>query len=126
MQAQSIREQLDELKTGAASESVITLGKKLSELLEGPEAAAETPTLKKANSTFIELYKEVEKADYEPTVAQVNAFAKMAAGFDGLLKRWRGLKAEISAINPKLTGAGLPELRLDRPPEQEAGGENEE
>jgi len=56
----------------------------------------------------------------------VNAFAKMGVEFDGLLKRWRGLKADISAINPKLTGAGLPELRLDRPPEQEAGGENEE
>ena len=32
----------------------------------------------------------------------------------------------MPALNQKLRGAGLPELRLDLPPQQQAGGEDEE
>jgi photosystem II stability/assembly factor-like uncharacterized protein len=133
-QARSIREQVENLAksaTGPLKDSVETLDQKTSAVLGGASDSAnsdsEKPALVAAGSTVNALYKEVEKTDVAPTVAQTAAFTKVESELVAELKRWDGVKAnELPALNQKLRGAGLPELRLDLPPQQQAGGEDED
>jgi len=129
-QARSIHEQIEKLTaTGPLQNSVKTLDSKISVLLDGSKdsAASSEPALSANNSTVIALYKEVEKADASPTAAQQDAFTKIENELAVGLKRWDELKtADVSALNRQLGTAGLPQLRLDLPPQQEAGGQNEE
>jgi len=129
-QARSIHEQLEKLTvTGPLQDSVKTLDSKISALLDGAKnsSASSASALSANNSAVIALYKEVEKADAAPTAAQREAFTKIENELAVGVKRWDELKtADIPALNHQLGGAGLPELRLDLPPQQEAGGQNEE
>jgi len=133
-QARSLHEQLGKLAestNGSLKDSVKALESKISAVLEGPKdpspSAPTEPALADSNSAVIALYKEVEKADAAPTVAQAEVFAKTEGDIENALKPWDELKGnEIPALNHQLGAAGLPELRLDLPPQQQAGGENEE
>jgi hypothetical protein len=134
LQARSVREQLGKL-AGTSNvplkDSVKALDQQISAILEGPKdaspSASTEPALADSNSTIIALYKEVEKADAAPTVAQVAAFTKTERELEDALKRWAQVKTnEISALNRQLGAAGLPELRLDLPPQQQAGGGDKE
>ena len=133
-QARSVHEQLGKLAestNGSLKDSVKALDSKMSAVLEGPKdplpSAPTEPALAGSNSTMIALYKEVEKADAPPTVAQAEAFTKTEGELGAALKRWDEVKAnELPPLNQQLRGAGLPELRLDLPPQQKAGGEDEE
>ncbi len=133
-QARSIHEQLGKLAAttnGSLKDSVKALDSKISTVLDGPKdpspSAPSEPALADSNSTVIALYKEVEKADAQPTVAQAEAFTKTEGDFERALKRWIELKAnELPALNRQLGAVGLPELHMDLPPQQQAGGENEE
>jgi photosystem II stability/assembly factor-like uncharacterized protein len=138
MQARSIHEQLGkiaEAAKGPLKDSVKSLDEKASAVLNGPKDSSGSPSsssesepaLGASNGTLIALYKEVEKADAAPTVAAVEAFTKTESELASPLNRWEQLKTtDIPALNLKLRAAGLPELRIDLPPQQEAGGENEE
>jgi hypothetical protein len=138
MQARSIHEQLGkiaEAAKGPLKDSVKSLDEKASAVLNGPKDSSGSPSsssesepaLGASNGTLIALYKEVEKADAAPTVAAVEAFTKTESELASPLNRWEQLKTtDIPALNLKLRAAGLPELRMDLPPQQEAGGENEE
>ncbi len=79
------------------------------------------------NANAITLYGEVGRADAAPTVAQVEAANKSEAELSKMLAEWNQLKRqEIPAVNHEVKGAGLSELRLDLPPQQQEGGEDEE
>ena len=134
LQALSLREQLAKDSESASDPSKTTiqrLREKLSEVLDGKKESAErgetAPALNTINSDLISLYKEVEKADAEPTVSQEQTFMNAQTQLNEALKKWEKFKAsELPAGNRQLRGSGLPELRPDLPPQHEAAGENEE
>ena len=102
---------------------------KISELLDSENEAGsgKVSTLPTINTNLITLYGEIGKADAAPTVAQVEAVNKNEAALSTMRIRWNQLKShDVSALNHELKGAGLPELRLDLPPQQQEGGEDEE
>ena len=132
MQARSAQEQLEKLaeSNSTMKEGVESVHAKVSELLDGPKQPApgrDGPPLKDANSTVIALYKEVEKADSEPTVAQVETFSKTHANLAPLLKHWEELReGDLRRLNVKLAATDLPQIDFDRPPDHDEAGENEE
>jgi photosystem II stability/assembly factor-like uncharacterized protein len=132
-QARSVREQVEKLAKSAkepSADSIEELEKAISALLSAPGSAAtdsQKPALVAADKTINALYKEVEKADTAPTVAQMEALAQAKNDLSLGIKGWDDMKRkEIPALNKQLHGAGLPELRLDLAPLQEAGGVDEE
>jgi hypothetical protein len=132
LQARSIREQLANAeKSGKAAPKQRTeeLDKKILELLDGPKESsdAQQRTLSSSNSDLITLYKDVEKADSQPTMAQQKAFSELSRDVTKLLRRWNELKSkEIPALNGELKASGLPGLQLDVPPQGDYSGQNEE
>jgi photosystem II stability/assembly factor-like uncharacterized protein len=128
LQARSLREQLETLgksASGALAESVEEMGRNVSGILGTSES--EKPGLVATDTNVNALYKDVEKADVAPTIAQTAAFTKAESELAAEMKRWDGVKAdELPALNQKLHAAGLPELRLDIAPAQEAGGVDED
>ncbi len=92
-----------------------------------PAENAKAHTLPAANLNVIALYGEIGKADAAPTVAQVDAANKTQSELSSMLAAWNQLKEhDLPSVNQQLKGAGLPELRLDLPPQQQEGGEDEE
>lgn len=134
MQARSVREQLAKLSDTASAllkDSIKVLDTRLSELLDGMKDSGKSgeskPALSAINSTLISLYKEVEKADSAPTVAQVAATSKSEAEVAALLKKWDDIETkDITALNQRLSSAGLPKLDVDLPLEQRGAGQDEE
>ena len=133
-QARSIREQLGRLAetaNGPLKHSIKAVDQEISAILGGPADSAtrdsQKPALTASNSTAIALYKEVEKADAAPTVGQTDAFRKTEGEVGAAIQPWDVVKAkELPALNQQLRAAGLPELRLGVPAQQQAGGEDEE
>jgi photosystem II stability/assembly factor-like uncharacterized protein len=133
-QARSVREQMEKLAKNAKAplaDSIEALEKAIVVVLDAaPDSAASSspkPALVATDKTINALYKEVEKADTAPTVAQTEAFAKAKNELGLGIKAWDDIKRkEVPALNEQLHGAGLPELRLDLAPSQEAGGVDEE
>jgi hypothetical protein len=131
-QARSVHEQLEDLAGSAPptlKEALEALNGKISELLDGRKSSSEeTETaLSSANSDVIALYKEVEKADAAPTVAQQQAFTAVSGKLASALREWEELKRDqIANINQQLHSAGKPEIRLDLPPREPEHAQNEE
>ncbi len=133
-QARSIEEQIAKLLNMAhppLKDQLGGLDNQLTELLEGEKKSAsdsdKAPSLTNVNGNLSELYKQVGQADAAPTQAQVEASNKSEAALTYLLSRWSELKSkEITALNQQLKSAGLPQLKLDLPPQQQEGGEDEE
>ena len=133
-QARSIREQIGKLVSTTSSppkEQLGALDKKVSDLLEGEKESGaggeKAASLTDTNGNLIELYKQVERADAAPTQAQVAASTKSETALASMLTHWNDLKSrDIPALNQQLKSAGLPPLRLDLPPQQQEGGEDEE
>lgn len=133
MQARSLREQIKKMFSSAKASlktSLTGFDNNLSALLDGdngPENEEKAPALKSTNSDLIALYKAVGSADVAPTVAQVGASKKAQADLTALLSRWKELKStQLLELNSQLKQAGLPELRVNLPPEELDGGEDEE
>jgi len=133
MQARSVQEQLKGLSgsaTATPKATVEDLQNQVSDLLDGPkdsDAIKSEPALKTTNSNMTAIYKEVEKADVEPTIAQFDAFAKTNTDLTNLLRKWEEMKGgDLRQLNLKLGAVDLPRVDLDRPPEHEEAGENEE
>ncbi len=146
-EARSVQEQLTELLTkiktktkladsapAALSSAAESLNAKISTLLDGPKdkldesnKSDERPSLSDTNSTVIALYKEIEKADAEPTPAQEKASAVTRATLAKELDAWSQLKSgDIPSFNEQLRSAGQSEIDLKKAPEQQEHGENEE
>ena len=132
-QARTTHEQIAKLletASGSLKNSLESLDKKVSELLDGEKdgntAMTNVPTLPGTNANVITLYGEVGRADAAPTVAQVEAANRSEAELSKMLAEWNQLKRqEIPAVNHEVKGAGLSELRLDLPPQQQEGGDEE-
>jgi hypothetical protein len=133
-ETRSVQEQLTKIAnsaSGALKNAATSLNAKVSELLDGPrdkkKESDEEPALSETNSTVIALYKEIEKADVEPTIAQEKASTATRAELSKALAAWSQLKTkDIPSINSQLRSAGQPEIDLKRTPEQQEHGENEE
>jgi hypothetical protein len=131
-QTRTVHEQISRLLDKAPNslkDSLESLDRRISELLDADQesGSARVSTLPAMNANLITLYAEIGRADAAPTLAQVDAVNKNQAAFDTMLTRWNQLKShDIPALNHGLKGAGLPELRLDLPPQQQEGGEDEE
>jgi photosystem II stability/assembly factor-like uncharacterized protein len=133
-QARSIREQIATLLNTASSplkEQLGALDNKVSELLEGEKESAaggeKAPSLTYTNGNLVELYKQVERADAAPTQAQVEGSTKSETVLAPMLTHWNDLKSrDIPQLNQQLKSGGLAALRLDLPPQQQEGGEDEE
>jgi hypothetical protein len=133
-QARSIREQIAKLTNAGSSplkEQLGALDNKVSELLDRVKKPAaggdKEPSLTDTNGNLLELYKQVEQADAAPTQAQVEASTKTETGLTSMLTHWNDMKnKDIPVVNEQLKSGGLPALRLDLPPQQQAGGEDEE
>ena len=121
-QARSLRAQLKALPaTGTAADVIRAYDARLVTLLEAPEApeapaAAPPPRLPGVQGHLEELYGAVIRADAAPTQAQAAAAATAATELAGLLGTWRGLAAELPALNGQLRAAGLGVLRPELPP----------
>jgi photosystem II stability/assembly factor-like uncharacterized protein len=133
LQARSLREQISKLMNTANGElksSLSILDKEISALMEGGNATAaaeKAPGLANTNSDLITLYKSLENADAAPTTAQIGAANRAESALPGLLSRWKQLRTtEIPALNRRLTQAGMPELELNLPAQEQGGGEDEE
>ena len=128
----SVREQLQDLASTAPAslkEPIKTLGESISELLDGSkESSAESaPGLNAVNADVIALYKEVEKADSEPTNAQAEAFRSLDGKLLESLKAWEEFKSnQLRKLNLQLRSAGVAEIRLDLPPRGPEHAHNEE
>jgi hypothetical protein len=134
LQARSVREQLQKL-AGSSNESlrgsIKSLDDQISGLLDVPKdssvSASPAPNLTGANKNLLALYKEVERADAEPTVAQLEAFSKTSGELAAALKPWNELKnTQLVALNRQLSASGMPEVRLDLRSQQPESGSNEE
>jgi hypothetical protein len=131
-QARTVHEQISKLvgtAPGSLKDSLESLDHRISELLDADKDAssAKVSTLPATNANLITLYGEMGKADAAPTFAQIDAVNKNEAALSTLLIRWNQLKShDIAELNHELKGAGLDELRLDLPPQQQEGGEDEE
>ena len=144
----SLQEQLDQLSgkaTGPAAEAIEKFKPKLDAITAGvaPPAPPPPPTkkgkpappapvvppvpLKDVNKAAITLYAEVDRADAEPTAAQLNATATAESNTAGLLKLWETLKTtDLPALNQALQGAGLEELKLEATPDSKPDSADEE
>jgi photosystem II stability/assembly factor-like uncharacterized protein len=133
-QARSVREQLKKLSgqaNGGLLEQINALDRKAAAILEGEQngSSPEPPnrSLDVANNDTIALYKEIERADVAPTVAQVKATAELETDLGELMKHWDNVKvAELPRLNQQLNSGKLPAIRPDLPPEPMETGNNEE
>jgi photosystem II stability/assembly factor-like uncharacterized protein len=134
LQARSVREQLLKL-AGSSNEtlrgSIKSLDEDISRVLDVPKdssaSASPAPSLAGTNKNLIALYKELEKADAEPTVAQSEAFTRTSGELSAALKRWNELKnTQLVALNRQLSASGMPEVRLDLRSQTPESGSNEE
>jgi hypothetical protein len=95
-------------------------------VLEGGKEKSDG-ALSETNSTGIALYKEVEKADVEPTVAQAKAASETRGQLSKLLAAWSELKAkDIRSFNERLRSTGQPEIDWAQPPQEKEHGADEE
>ena len=128
-EARSVHEQLIKLETSASpalKDAITSLNAKVSEVLEGGKEKPGAP-LSETNSNLIALYKEIEKADVEPTVAQAKAASETRGQLSPQLTAWNELKArDISSLNERLRSAGQSEINLTEPPQEKEHGANEE
>jgi len=128
-EARSVEEQLTSPGASVSStlrDAMKSLNAKVSEVLEGGKEKSDG-ALSSTNSHVIALYKEVEKADVEPTIAQVKAASETRDQLSKQLRAWNELKAnDIRSLNERLRSAGQSEIDLTRRPQQQEHGENEE
>ncbi len=79
------------------------------------------------NGDAIELYKNTEKSDAAPTVAQVATASQIEQALKPLLKKWHQLETtDLRDFNEQLKRTGVPEVRPEQPPTEPETGENEE
>jgi photosystem II stability/assembly factor-like uncharacterized protein len=130
LQAGALNDSLKKLNpqtSGAVHDAVQAFQNKLDELLEPkPDAAsANEATLISANGQIETLYGQVWQVDAEPTAAQSAAIASAERDAADLMKRWQSLEmTDLPALNRALSGANLPELKIEANPHTDESGMN--
>jgi hypothetical protein len=129
-QARSVQEQLtsfSKTQGSSSAESGRKLAQSVAAILDGTSKESDATTLKNANQNAIDLYKDVEKSDASPTVAQLNAYAITARQLSRTIGEWERFKEqELAGFNRQLHSSGKPEILLDLPPRRQEEGKNEE
>jgi photosystem II stability/assembly factor-like uncharacterized protein len=117
--ARSLRAQLKALpQLGPAAEAGHAYDARLAALIDPPEPAgggAPAPGLARVQGELETLYAAVIRADAAPTIAQTQASGGAAAALAGLLSAWKGIAAELPAVNTALRTAGLAPLHPELP-----------
>jgi photosystem II stability/assembly factor-like uncharacterized protein len=134
LQAGSIREPLQKLSqqaSGPVRDSVQALQNKLVAVLGAPAGLLAPPsnelTLTRVNGQIAVLYAQVWQVDAEPTAAQSDAVAANERDAAHVMKRWDALQAsDLPALNRALSGAGLPEVKIESDPHHEESNMDEE
>ena len=123
LQVRALREQLDNASkgaTGTAKDSIESLKKKLTAMVEGSGDQAKERqeiTLNLVHDAANSLYTEVDRADAAPTVAQAEATAAAENESKQVLKQWGQVKGvDVPGLNKVLRGAGLAEVNLNAGP----------
>ena len=129
--ARSLHEQLKAVPAASpVAAAAHAYDARIAALLEAPAGAAEgaaPPVLLPAVQGRIgTLYAEINRADAAPTAAQSTASAATATALAPLTERWRGILAELPAVNAQLRAAGLAALNPDQPPAVDLDSANEE
>jgi len=128
-EARSAQEQLAKLGASVSEtlkDAVKSLNEKVSEALEGGKEKSDG-ALSDTNSSLIALYKQVEQADVEPTMAQEKAAEETRDQLSKELRAWSDLKTkDIRSLNERLRSAGQSEIDVTRPAQPQEHGENEE
>jgi hypothetical protein len=126
------KEQIEELSKGAhpgIKESLERLDKELNGLLTGAEKSAnsdKTPGLDDIAAEAGSLYAQVGQADAAPTL-QEQATEHASGELSAALQNWARLKASaVPDLNHQLHAAHLPELNLERRPENMPEGGDED
>jgi photosystem II stability/assembly factor-like uncharacterized protein len=131
LQAEAMHDSIEKLKggNGAPREVVQLFEDKLAAVAggDGPAGGA-APTesnLAKINGDAATLYGQVWQVDAEPTASQVAASAATERESSDVMKRWETLKdSDLPALNHALSGAGLPELKIEADPHVTESGMN--
>ena len=134
LQAGSIREPLQKLSqqaSGPVRDSVQAFQNKLAAVLGAPAGFLAPPsnelTLTRVNGQIAVLYAQVWQVDAEPTAAQSDAVAASERDAADVMKRWDALQAsDLPALNRALSGAGLPEVKIESDPHHEESNMDEE
>jgi photosystem II stability/assembly factor-like uncharacterized protein len=133
LEAHSIREQIEKLSKGAhpgIKESLERLDKELNGLLTGAEKSANSdkaPGLDDIAAEAGSLYAQAGQADAAPTLAQEQATEHASGELSAVLQNWARLKASaVPDLNHQLHAAHLPELNLERKPENMPEGGDED
>ncbi len=134
LQAGSIRDPLQKLgqqATGSVRDAVQNFQNKLMTVLGASAGSATAPaseiTLTRVNGQVAVLYGQVWQVDAEPTVAQSEAIATTQHDAADAIKRWDELRTtDLSALNHALSGASLPELKIESDPHGEESSVDEE
>ena len=121
-QADGTRKQLDGLKknTGSAdlSAAIDTLNQKLQAVggsaARRPGTGTEAPTLVNVRTKLVGLLAVLQDADAAPTAQATSAVAEVEHTISPLLQQWEAIRSQdIPALNEKLRGARLGELKLE-------------
>lgn len=130
LQAESIQEPLQKLSqqaSGQVRDSVQAFQNKLGAVLGAAGAPANEINLSRVNEQLGTLYGQVWQVDAEPTAVQSEAAAATEHDTLDVMKRWDALRtADLPALNRALTGANLPEVKIEADPHQEESGMDEE
>ncbi|MGA8835796.1 MAG: glycoside hydrolase, partial [Candidatus Sulfotelmatobacter sp.] len=134
LQAGSIRDPLQKLSqqaTGPVHDSVQAFQNKLVGILGAPAGFAAPPaneiTLSRVNGQVATLYGQVWQVDAEPTAPQSEAVAATEHDAQDVMQRWDAIRTtDLRALNHALTGASLPEVKIDTDLHKEDGGMDEE
>jgi photosystem II stability/assembly factor-like uncharacterized protein len=133
-QARSAQEQLQKLTgqaSGGVAEAVTAMDKKVAAAL-GERAGffspiSPTPTLGRVAAAAGALYGAVGSVDAGPTTSQVSVVAELMSDFVTVSKQWDAIKkTDLPALNQKLRGANLPEIKLEQKAQPEAESEDVE
>ena len=133
-QAGSIREPLQKLSqqaTGSMHDSVQAFQTKFLALLGAPAGFLAPPvnenTLIRTNSQIAVLYGQIWQVDADPTTSQSDAFAAIERDTSDVMKRWDAFRTtDLPALNHSLSGANLPEIKIDTDAHKDEGNMDEE
>ncbi len=122
IQGNSIRQQLEAANKGAstqAKDAIDTFEKKLAALVGSSGGFFAPPsdqvTLTRVNGQASTLYQQIWQADAEPTSTQASLLSSVDGNAKTVLAQWRELQTtELPALNEKLRGASLPEVRIEK------------
>jgi photosystem II stability/assembly factor-like uncharacterized protein len=133
-EARAVQDSLAKLKgkaTGSVADAVSAFEKKMHGVAGAPGGFFAPPsaevTLARASGDAAGLYGMMGAADAAPTSQETAGLAQVERESADVSKRWSEIKAkDIPALNRQLSGAGLPEIRVEAQPQPEEGSEDVE